>query len=441
MQSMKSGKGNKTIKAALSGLTSGTTYYFRVAASNSVGTSRGLILSFTPGVPPAVSTLAATSVGSTTATLNGNVTANGLPTNAWFEWGTDSALSGAGTTATQSVGSGTTSQPVNAALTGLSTGTTYYYRVAASNGSGTTQGAILSFTPGAEPSVTTKVATFSSETIAALNGDVNPNGFPTNAWFEWGTDPTLTIFSTTSNQNMGSGTGVLSFNESISLSAYETYYFRAAASNSWGTQKGAIKSFETGVRYVAIGDSITFAGGDEILEDGIGYEPVLGNLLMNNPYTIANAGVNGATSADGADFISTTLSNYPLAQYYLIMYGTNDAGNWGPGYPVPKATYKANMQAIITAIKNDGKIPYLAKVPFVDSSNPNFPAGVNFSDESIQQYNQAIDELIFDNDIWVIPPDFYAWFQSHTSQLQDGIHPTGVGYQSMANLWNSALIE
>jgi lysophospholipase L1-like esterase len=66
---------------------------------------------------------------------------------------------------------------------------------------------------------------------------------------------------------------------------------------------------------------------------------------------------------------------------------------------------------------------------------------VNFSDESIQQYNQAIDELIFDNDIWVIPPDFYAWFQSHTSQLQDGIHPTGVGYQSMANLWNSALIE
>jgi lysophospholipase L1-like esterase len=270
---------------------------------------------------------------------------------------------------------------------------------------------------------------------------VNPDGFPTNAWFEWGTDSTLTNFSITSNQNMGSGTAVLSFNESISLSAYETYYFRAAASNSWGTQKGAIKSFKTGIHYVAVGDSITFAGGDEILEDGIGYEPVLGNLLMNNPYTIANAGVSGTTSADGAALISTTLSNYPLAQYYLIMYGTNDAGNWGPGYPVPKATYKANMQAIITAIKNEGKIPYLAKVPYVDSSNLNFPPGVNFSDESIQQYNQAIDELIFDNDIWVIPPDFYTYFLSNPGELVDGIHPNGVGYQSMANLWNSALTE
>src|SRR3990170_1972245 len=89
---------------------------------------------------PTVITNTATSVTSSGATLNGGVTANGLPTTAWFEWGTDSALSGAGTTATQFVGSGTTSQPVNAALTGLSTGTTYYYRVAAGNGSGTTQG-------------------------------------------------------------------------------------------------------------------------------------------------------------------------------------------------------------------------------------------------------------------------------------------------------------
>ena len=430
------------VSLPINGLAENTKYYFRVSASNSKGESKSSITSFTTsfvGAPPAVSTLAATSVGATTATLNGNVTANGLPTNAWFEWGTDSALSGAGTTATQFVGSGTTSQPVNAALTGLSTGTTYYYRVAASNGSGTTQGAILSFTPGAQPSVTTEVATFSSETIAVLNGDVNPNGFQTNAWFEWGTDPTLTNFNTTSNQNMGSGTAVLSFNESISLSVYETYYFRAAARNSRGTQNGAIKSFETGVRYVAVGDSITLAEGDEILADGIGYEPVLGNLLMNNPYTIANAGANGDTSADGAVLIFTTLSNYPLAQYFLILYGTNDAGNWGPGFPVPKATYKANMQAIITAVKNVGKIPYLAKVPYVDSSNPNFPAGVNFSDVSIQQYNQAIDELVLENGIPVTPPDFYAWFQSNTGQLEEGIHPTGVGYQSMGNLWFGAL--
>jgi lysophospholipase L1-like esterase len=195
-----------------------------------------------------------------------------------------------------------------------------------------------------------------------------------------------------------------------------------------------------GGSYVAVGDSITEADGDDILADGKGYEPVLGNLLFNDPNTVANAGVGGATAADGAASIATTLSNYPSAQYYLIMYGTNDSSTTrGPGYPFPKATYKANMQAIITAIKNAGKIPYLAKVPYVDSSNPNFPAGENFSDASIQQYNQAIDELVLENGIPVTPPDFYTWFQSHTSELQDGIHPTGVGYQSMGNLWFGAL--
>jgi VWFA-related protein len=109
-----------------------------------------------PAAAPTVTTLAATSVGATTATLNGNVTANGLATNAWFEYGTDPTLAPFTYTSTpsQSVGSGTTSQSVNSALTGLTTGTTYYYRVAASNASGTTNGSInilISSTPPLPP--------------------------------------------------------------------------------------------------------------------------------------------------------------------------------------------------------------------------------------------------------------------------------------------------
>ena len=58
---------------------------------------------------------------------------------------------------------------------------------------------------------------------------------------------------------------------------------------------------------------------------------------------------------------------------------------------------------------------------------------------AIQEYNQAIDELVAENGISVAPPDFYAWFQSHPSQLADGLHPNGTGYQSMATLWFNAL--
>jgi lysophospholipase L1-like esterase len=437
-QDMGPGLAGVPINAQLSSLSARTTYYFRVAATNSTGTSKGNIVSFsTAAESPTAITAPATSITSDSAQPNGTVNPNGLATNAWFEWGTVFNLSSYTTTPMQPLGSGTTGVPINAQLSSLSPGTTYYFRVAATNSTGTSKGTIFSFTTSLSPTTTTQMATFNSATSAVLNGDVNPNGFATTAWFEYGTDPTLTIFSTTPDQSMGSGTSIVSFNASIPLSAYNTYYFRAVGINSGGTEKGDIKSFETGVHYVAVGDSITFAAGDDILADGMGYEPVLGNLLFNDPYTIANAGVDGTTSADGAASIATTLSNYPSAQYYLIMYGTNDSNIfWGP---VPKATYKANMQAIITAIKNAGKIPYLAKVPYVDSSNPNFPAGENFSDVSIQQYNQAIDELVLANGIPITPPGFYAWFQSHTSQLQDGIHPTGVGYQSMANLWFGAL--
>ena len=95
------------------------------------------------GAAPVVATLAATSVGATTATMNGNVTPNGLATNAWFEYGSYSSLSYPSSTSPQSVGSGTTSQPVNSPLAGLSIGTTYYYRIAANTSSGTSKGNIM----------------------------------------------------------------------------------------------------------------------------------------------------------------------------------------------------------------------------------------------------------------------------------------------------------
>jgi len=111
----------------------------------------------TNGGAPVVTTLAATSVGATTAILNGNVTANGLATNVWFEWGPNSSLSTFISTAYQSAGSGTTSLSVNTPLTGLSTGTTYYYRVAANNSSGTTKGVILTIGGGGSSSPPSKV--------------------------------------------------------------------------------------------------------------------------------------------------------------------------------------------------------------------------------------------------------------------------------------------
>jgi lysophospholipase L1-like esterase len=365
----------------------------------------------------------------------------------------DPTLTSFSNTPTQSVGSGTTSQSVNAALTGLSTGTTYYYRVAASNSSGTTKGSILSFVLGADPTVTTSAATGITTSGATLNGSVNPNGLSTSAWFKWGTNPSLTSFSETAHQLKGSGTTNQTVSSTLTtLTSWCTYYFRVVASSTAGTQEGAIRSFPTGEYYVAVGDSITFGDGDDIPGDdtsldgrntGGGYEPILNNLLTaakGYPHTVVNVSVDGATSADGAVQISTTLSNHPSAKYYLVLYGTNDAlfpavpSGLGlkPGDVGYSGSYKDNMQTMISAILAAGKTPYLAKVPYTLDSMTDILR--------IQDYNRVVDELIFDNLIMVIPPDLYTYFQSNPSKLSsDGIHPNGAGYQSMANLWFTAL--
>jgi lysophospholipase L1-like esterase len=106
------------------------------------------------------------------------------------------------------------------------------------------------------------------------------------------------------------------------------------------------------VGYVAVGDSITAGSHDDISSDGIGYEPILGNLLTA---AVANEGVSGTSSADGVASISSVMSKYPSANYYLVMYGSNDAyhpavpSGMGllPGAPGYANSYKDNLQKII----------------------------------------------------------------------------------------------
>lgn len=104
-------------------------------------------------VNPGITTLAATSVTTTSATLNGTANPQGLATTAWFQWGTDPALSGATSTTAVSVGSGTSNVAISTALTGLVANTTYYFRAMLNNSSGTLPGGVLSFVTGPEITV------------------------------------------------------------------------------------------------------------------------------------------------------------------------------------------------------------------------------------------------------------------------------------------------
>lgn len=95
--------------------------------------------------PPAATTLAATDVGTTTATLNATVNANGSATTAMFQRGTSISY-GTNTSITLTAPSGVAAENVSLELTGLLPGTTYHFRVSASNLGGTDNGDNVTFT-------------------------------------------------------------------------------------------------------------------------------------------------------------------------------------------------------------------------------------------------------------------------------------------------------
>jgi lysophospholipase L1-like esterase len=222
----------------------------------------------------------------------------------------------------------------------------------------------------------------------------------------------------------------------------------------------------TPVSYIAFGDSITKGTGDDITNDncsndgrncGGGYEPILNNRLTNTfgyAHTVINQGVGGHKSSNGLSRLPDVLSAYPRSQYFLILFGTNDStgslpvpSGLGlmPGDPGYDGSFKDNMQSIITAIMEAGKIPYLAKVPITFGScstcEPFPDPDTAPRNVIIREYNEVIDELRAANGIDAAAPDFYNYFRQHPEELAENVHPNGLGYKSMARMWRNAIIS
>ncbi len=129
-----------------------TTYYFRLNAQNRFGTVNGTILSFRttgPALPaaPAVTTRSASNIGTTSATLRGNVNPNGAETTYWFEYSTDSLLGSLllNSTEPRSAGDGSSTRAVEMDVSGLSAKVDYYFRIVAQNSFGTVRGDRMTF--------------------------------------------------------------------------------------------------------------------------------------------------------------------------------------------------------------------------------------------------------------------------------------------------------
>jgi DNA-binding beta-propeller fold protein YncE len=239
---------------------------------------------------PDATTEPASALTAHTATFHGLISAAGVPgatcvfqylTEAAFQANPASArFQGAATAPCEPAGpfSGAGVEAVHADVTGLLTGTTYRYRLLATNPEGSNPGADLPFrTLG--PTIDSTAVSAVSATAATLEAELNPHGAATTYRFQYG--ETAAYGSETTPGSAGAGSADVTGTAFVSgLQPATTYHFRVLAESH--CNEGA--SLEV---CVAEGPDRTFttqpAAGSSLLPDGRGWELVSPALKQGIP--------------------------------------------------------------------------------------------------------------------------------------------------------------
>ena len=143
------------VSLPVSNLLPDTEYHFELIVSYGAGqTALGGPQTFTtsPATEPTVSTLAASALRETEATLNGKVDPEGAAeAEYFFEWGAGSGGSYEHTTDAVSLPSDSAEHLASATVSGLTPGSEYHFRLVAKNGLGLVQGKDLTFVAASTP--------------------------------------------------------------------------------------------------------------------------------------------------------------------------------------------------------------------------------------------------------------------------------------------------
>jgi hypothetical protein len=200
-----------------------------------------------------------------------------------------------------------------------------------------------------------------------------------------GTFDTTTIILHSGNNWTATGTHTPNQVGTISLTAN-------FASMGAKTKEIFVSPYATTIGF--IGDSVT---------KGTNVQTALQNL--GRGFVGINAGVGGATANNWANdnhsstpIFTNALQMFTGVEIVHIMLGTNEAAQ-----NVSSGVYKANMQTLITNLKNaDFKHVLISNPPYIDNSNLNSGDTTGIKNENLLSYQLANFELIQENSGFVV---------------------------------------
>lgn len=177
---------------------------------------------------PSVTAVQAHSIKDTSAVLSGDINPNRSQTNYYFQFGLTTAYGSSSTS--HSAGGGSKSVGVSTAAVGLLPGTTYHFRLVASNVHGQTIGVdrTLKTTGPPPPTAQTGAATGIGRNSATLTGVIDPNNATTSYYFQYGPSPFLG--TNTSAATVPKGVAPVAVSRQITaLQPGVTFYYRIVA--------------------------------------------------------------------------------------------------------------------------------------------------------------------------------------------------------------------
>ena len=247
-------QGSVASNVSLTGLTSGTTYYYRAVVTNANGAGQSGIQSFTtaaatPPSPPSIDSVWSWQVTDTTAGLSMSVSNLPVATSVNFTYGTDPNLASGTTVGQNTVGPAASGSESHALLSNLAPRTAYYFKAIATNANGTASSTIASFVTagaGPVPQVTRTWDWNVAATTAGLSMQIDNANLISSAYFQYGTDPNLANAAQTATESIPGVQGSVASNVSLTgLTSGTTYYYRAVVTNANGAGQSGIQSFTT----------------------------------------------------------------------------------------------------------------------------------------------------------------------------------------------------